>query len=122
MAMIFIIITQKGLNVNELMFKLDQYENDIKRKEIYLKRFFKIIFMFKIFYIVVLTSIEIACTNLINPPDIYAWLPLSINLFNLTFKTTCFFVLIFLMQKFGNHEYKKIKRTICIYFILDACS
>lgn len=104
------------------MYEFDQTENSIRRKELRMSQFFKFMFGLKLLYQFTLTSIEISCTNLNTTPPVYAMVPLIMSCVNLAFKTLVFMVLIVLMFRHGWHEFNKIKKPLCIYFIVDFLS
>lgn len=122
LAMVFVIVTQKGTNINEIWYRHQQFQSEICKKEKNLIAAFGILVGFEVFYIVSLTTIEISCTNLQNEPNTYGMISLVISLIYILAKACVFLFLMAMMKMFGNYVYIKVFRTICIYFILDFLS
>ena len=97
-------------------------KNNHHRNEKLMRVMFVIYLLVRILIGVVLCIIKFACTNLMNTPDVYGDITLYLSMINFLIMLFTFLLLMYLMKKFHNFEYRRSKNLLIINFVLEICT
>lgn len=65
---------------------------------------------------------EIACTDLVNIPEIYGLITLFVSCFNQVWKTSVLVILLLNMRKCTHFEFRRLIFPTTLYFVMDFIS
>jgi hypothetical protein len=74
----------------------------------------------KVFINLSLFSIKLICTNLMDTPFIYGDVTWYISCTNISLMVFTFLVLMYMMRRFHNFEFKRSKNKLLLNFILEV--
>lgn len=65
-------------------------------------------------------TFKLVCTNLLDTPQIYGDVTWYTSLINISIMVLTFLVLLYMMQKFHNFEYKRSKHQYILNFLIEV--
>jgi len=74
----------------------------------------------KVFINLTLFSIKLICTNLMDTPPVYGDMTWWISSTNISVMVFTFLVLMYMMRRFHNFEFKRSKNKLLLNFILEV--
>ena len=120
--MIYIVYTQKDKHMEDILFNLNLFRKQAKKYESIMNKVFKVYFAVKILYAFALSFFQVSCTNMIDIPDTYAVLTMSMSIINLVIKSIVFMALYYCLYHYGKYVYQTIHKRLLIFFALDFFS
>lgn len=107
------------MKVEELMWVINNNYQKVQRQELVWKIIFVVYFATQIAFDMFMLISNLLCSNMKNLPEMQNIIDLAGNSVNLVIKTIVFIVLLCHLFKYGNYVFKKIRKKMIVYFMLD---